>query len=843
MEESTVMYKNLTTNQGDSAYQKGEIIRKVVTLVFSLFLFVAALPFQAYSEPNYPIAPSVDTLHQQTVSSEPTYPISADVQTTRDRTVNPVKLSADTPQLHIDWVEQYAPNGYSSWQWDYRGADAGPLLPDLSAAEEPIPVETLLSFFSMSDIHIVDKESPAQAIYGAFVSPSGFGETNTSAYSPIMLSTTQVLDAAVQTINALHHNPGPAQAPFDFGISLGDDANSNQYNELRWFIDVMDGKKIIPSSGAHNGARYIDYQMPYQSAGLDKSISWYQTIGNHDQYWCGSLLVTDYDRKILTGNTVMDMGFDDSVTPPWPTFDARGYYMGVIDGSTEYGTIIGMGDARTMAVPIIAPDWNRRALSTPWSTSLNWMKEFFETTSQPKGHGFTQANLDNDFASYTFEPKASVPLKVIVLDDTCKANPYAKNSSYARACLDQERYDWLVNELDQGQAEGKLMIIAAHIPVGPYLDVPDAPLVAPANLPNNTPLPLFFSICKEDHPTCQAGDPLDYFAPVPPYNVVTDSMLLTTLHNYPNLILWIAGHRHINTVTPQPSPDPDYPELGFWEVETSSLRDFPQQFRTFKIVRNDNNTVSIFITDVDPAVQDDPYAQPESPAAKSRGYAIGANRIRTGLLTDTTPHVYNAELIKPLPAPYTITVNVTGPGTVISSPYSGINCTADTSPCAATYLPGTPVTLVATPSPQAAFAGWTTCAGKSTCSITMNNDATVTASFTCAPTLVAFPTYKDFRRIKIGEKATATFTVRNTAVKGVANLTIGTVSIGGIDAGQFKLVEGRDRCSGQTIKSGKSCTLQVSFEPASAYTKVATITIPSNDPDTLNIIQLTGAGK
>ena len=150
--------------------------------------------------------------------------------------------------------------------------------------------------------------------------------------------------------------------------------------------------------------------------------------------------------------------------------------MGVIDGKTPYGTIIDDGLAETMAPPIIAADRNRRALTTDTSTSLNWMKEFFNTTSKPKGHGFTQANLDNDFASYTFEPKASVPLKVIVLDDTCKENPYAADSSYAQACLDQTRYDWLVNELDQGQAEGKLMIIAAHIPVGPQVNVPDAPV-------------------------------------------------------------------------------------------------------------------------------------------------------------------------------------------------------------------------------------------------------------------------------------------------------------------------------------------------------------------------------
>ena len=98
--------------------------------------------------------------------------------------------------------------------------------------------------------------------------------------------------------------------------------------------------------------------MPYQSAGLDKSIPWYQTIGNHDQYWCGTLLFNDYARSILVGNTVLDIDLVD--TPPFPTFDGRGYYMGVIDGKTEYGTIIGAGPVETMAAPIIAADRNRR---------------------------------------------------------------------------------------------------------------------------------------------------------------------------------------------------------------------------------------------------------------------------------------------------------------------------------------------------------------------------------------------------------------------------------------------------------------------------------------------------
>ena len=128
---------------------------------------------------------------------------------------------------------------------------------------------------------------------------------------------------------------------------------------------------------------------------------------------------------------------------------------------------------------------------------------------------------------------------------------------------------------------------------------------------------------------------------------VTENNLLSKLNTYPNLLMWIAGHRHLNTVTALPSPDPvNHPERGFWVVETSSLREYPQQFRTFQIVRNSDNTVSIIATNVDPAIKE------ESLAAKSHSYAIAANQLfkmqnnplPTGSLS------YNVELVKQLSA-------------------------------------------------------------------------------------------------------------------------------------------------------------------------------------------------
>ena len=550
------------------------------------------------------------------------YPIASNVFTTLQQTVTPIALPLDTAQIAPADLSLYDVFGYSAWQEGagLSSAKRTDLMPAGYSATSVTNQKTFLSFFAMTDVHLADKESPAQGNYYGWTAPFGAGANGanySSAYSPIICYTTMVLDAAVQTVNAIHN-----QAPFDFGIFLGDAINNTQYNELRWYIDILDGKEITPSSGDHIGSDSIDYQKPYRAAGLNKSIPWYQVVGNHDQFYMGSFLVDDYIRSLYIGDTVQDASSNMNLPP---SSSNHGYYMGVVDGSTPDGIIKDVGPEANFATPPkVAPDPNRRSLSTTnisngitsGSSTQNWMKEFFNTTSIPVGHGFTQNNIDNDFACYTFDPKANIPIRVIVFDDTCKANANAQVPYYAQGCVDEARYAWLISELDQGQAQGMLMIIAAHIPVGPQ-----------TNLTNTAPLDIFYNPSTPD-----------------PHSIANDNQLLATLHNYPNLILWIAGHRHLNTITPQPSPDSSHPENGFWEVETASIRDFPQEFRRFDIVRNSDNTISIFATDIDPAVKDGSLAE------TSRSRAIGIERILggTGTFGDTTSHAYNAELVKQL---------------------------------------------------------------------------------------------------------------------------------------------------------------------------------------------------
>ena len=80
-----------------------------------------------------------------------------------------------------------------------------------------------------------------------------------------------------------------------------------------------------------------------------------------------------------------------------------------------------------------------------------------------------------------------------------------------------------------------------------------------------------------------------------------------------------------------------------------------------------------------------------------------------------------------------LAIDVTGPGTVTSSP-AGINCRDDaSSDCAEVYGDGTSVTLTATPDSGASFAGWGGfgCSGTSTtCTVLMDMARAITATFT-----------------------------------------------------------------------------------------------------------------
>ena len=87
---------------------------------------------------------------------------------------------------------------------------------------------------------------------------------------------------------------------------------------------------------------------------------------------------------------------------------------------------------------------------------------------------------------------------------------------------------------------------------------------------------------------------------------------------------------------------------------------------------------------------------------------------------------------------------------------------------------------------------------------------------------------KDFGSVDIAATTNPgqIFTITNT---GTVSLNLGTITISGTDASQF--IKSNDTASGQAIEAGASKTLKVTFDPSTIGAKTASISIPSNDPD------------
>ena len=83
---------------------------------------------------------------------------------------------------------------------------------------------------------------------------------------------------------------------------------------------------------------------------------------------------------------------------------------------------------------------------------------------------------------------------------------------------------------------------------------------------------------------------------------------------------------------------------------------------------------------------------------------------------------------------------------------------------------------------------------------------------------------------------------RNLTLTGTGDgpLMVGTAALTGADASQFRIAG--DTCSGRNLAAGATCTVAVSFAPASNGSKTATLTIPGDTPGSPATLPLSGTG-
>ncbi len=484
---------------------------------------------------------------------------------------------------------------------------------------------SLLAFAQLSDVHVVDHQSPARVEWtDRYDDPNATGQVPgifESAYRPQEMLSAHVGDAMVRAINAIKCGPVTG-LPLQFAIETGDNSDNCQHNEIRWNIDVLDGERVVPDSGdlrryegvMDGDALYYDThywhpggtpvgkaddryrsefgfptipklldaaRKPFTAAGLN--IPWYTCFGNHDGLSQGNFPTKTIPTNALATGSLKVISPPAGVAPA-DLLDPEGSTLDqIVDG-------------------IVLSPYAKRVTADPKRRQLSRgeiVDEHFATSGLPKGHGFTEQNRASDTAYYSFDKGR---FRFVVMD-TVNPNGYADGS------IDPAQLAWLKATIES--AKGKAVIVFSHHTSSSMTN----PFVA------------------------TGGDPTP--------RVLGDEVTAYLL-SQPRLIAWVNGHTHRNVITAHKRADGSG---GFWEINTASHIDYPQQSRLLEVTDNNDRTLSIFTTILDhagPADHRGDLTSTVSLAGLSRELSV--NDPHAKLDAAGTPTDRNTELLVAKPA-------------------------------------------------------------------------------------------------------------------------------------------------------------------------------------------------
>jgi metallophosphoesterase (TIGR03767 family) len=208
-------------------------------------------------------------------------------------------------------------------------------------------------------------------------------------------------------------------------------------------------------------------------------------------------------------------------------------------------------------------------------TRQEFVEAHFRPGSRPYGHGYCQRNRLNGTAYYVHDSPA---VRLIALDTNCLAGG-------AAGCLDHDQARWLEERLAEVHS-GYEATDGQEIRTG-----------------NDDRLVMLFS----HHGVDTLTNTRHLGADNGPLLGATE--VLTLLHRFPNVVLWLNGHTHLNAVRPRFHPG--NPVRGFWEVTTCAVIDWPCQTRLVEFVDR-GGYLSVVCTMVD-------HDTPVAPASLETG--------------------------------------------------------------------------------------------------------------------------------------------------------------------------------------------------------------------------------
>jgi metallophosphoesterase (TIGR03767 family) len=206
----------------------------------------------------------------------------------------------------------------------------------------------------------------------------------------------------------------------------------------------------------------------------------------------------------------------------------------------------------------VTPDPFRRPISR-----RDFVDAHLRAGSRPFGHGYTERNRLDGTAYYVYDTPA---VRFIALDTNCLAGG-------ASGCLDGRQARWLETRLTEVHS-------AYRGPDG-----------GDVRTRHDDRLVILFSHHGTDTLDNTRGGHAG-----PDGEPLLGADLVALLHRFPNVVLWLNGHTHTNTIRPR--PDPADPRRGFWEVTTCAVVDWPCQTRVVELLDH-GEYLSIVTTMVD----------------------------------------------------------------------------------------------------------------------------------------------------------------------------------------------------------------------------------------------------